>query len=147
MPANYVIDMDGVIYLGNELIPGAKQFIDRLMTGSHRFLFLTNSSNLTPADLTQKLSKMGIDVSQHHFFTSAMATADFLNNQLPNGRAFIIGGEGLQEALHAVGYTIPDDKPDPQRVLGRLALRFFVDPQEQRIGITERLPQIVESLL
>ena len=112
MPSNYVIDMDGVIYLGNELIPGAKQFIDRLMTGSHRFLFLTNSSNLTPADLTRKLSKMGIAVSQHHFFTSAMATADFLNNQLPNGRAFIIGGEGLQEALLAVGYTITEDKPD-----------------------------------
>jgi NagD protein len=112
MPSNYVIDMDGVIYLGNELIPGAKQFIDRLMKGNHRFLFLTNSSNLTPVDLTQKLSKMGIEVSEYHFFTSAMATADFLNHQLPNGRAFIIGGEGLREALLAVGYTITDDKPD-----------------------------------
>jgi NagD protein len=112
MPSNYVIDMDGVIYLGNELIPGAKQFIDRLVKGNHRFLFLTNSSNLTPPDLQRKLGKMGIEVSEYHFFTSAMATADFLNNQLPNGRAFIIGGEGLREALLAVGYTITEDKPD-----------------------------------
>lgn len=73
MPSNYVIDMDGVIYLGNELIPGAKHFIDRLTKGNHRFLFLTNSSNLTPPDLQRKLSKMGIEVSEHHFFTSAMA--------------------------------------------------------------------------
>lgn len=133
MPANYVIDMDGVIYLGNELIPGAKQFIDRLMKGNHRFLFLTNSSNLTPTDLTRKLSKMGIDVSEHHFFTSAMATADFLNNQLPNGRAFIIGGEGLREALVAVGYTITDDKPD--YVIVGTTRTYDYDRMEKAVGL------------
>ena len=112
MPVNYVIDMDGVIYLGNDLIPGAQKFIERLVSGNHRFLFLTNSSNLTPPEIQQKLHRMGIDVSVNHFFTSAMATADFLTNQLPHGRAYVIGGEGLRDALQGVGYTITDEKPD-----------------------------------
>ena len=112
MSANYIIDMDGVIYLGNALIPGAKEFIARLASDGHRFLFLTNSSNLTPVELQQKLAKMGIEVSVNHFFTSAMATADFLHSQHPDGRAYVIGGAGLREALDAVGYTITDDHPD-----------------------------------
>jgi NagD protein len=112
MPASYVIDMDGVIYLGNELIPGAKEFIERLVQGGHRFLFLTNSSNLTPPELQRKLGNLGIDVDVSCFFTSAMATADFLNSQRPRGRAYIIGGEGLREALQAVGYTITDERAD-----------------------------------
>jgi NagD protein len=112
MPANYIIDMDGVIYLGNMLIPGAKEFITRLISRGHRFLFLTNSSNLTPMELQRKLSAMGIEVSVQHFFTSAMATADFLHSQHPNGRVYVVGGAGLQEALGAIGYTITDDHPD-----------------------------------
>ena len=112
MPANYIIDMDGVIYLGNTLIPGAKDFVARLVDGGHRFLFLTNSSNLTPLELQRKLSTMGIEVSPHYFFTSAMATADFLDHQHPHGRVYVIGGDGLREALTAVGYTITDDQPD-----------------------------------
>ncbi len=112
MPANYVIDMDGVIYLGNELIPGAREFIERLVRGGHRFLFLTNSSNLTPLELKRKLARMGIEVEESCFFTSAMATADFLHSQRPYGRAYIIGGEGLATALKAVGYTLTDERPD-----------------------------------
>ncbi|MGH7961789.1 MAG: HAD-IIA family hydrolase [Candidatus Binatia bacterium] len=112
MPANYIIDMDGVIYLGNELIPGVQQFIERLVKGNHRFLFLTNSSNLTPSEIQRKLSKMGIEVSVNHFFTSAMATADFLHHQHPRGRVYIIGGEGLREALTNIGYTITEEDPD-----------------------------------
>lgn len=112
MPTNYIIDMDGVIYLGNTLIPGSQEFIARLVSGGHPFLFLTNSSNLTPLELQRKVSAMGIEVSVNHFFTSAMATADFLHGQRPNGRVYIVGGEGLREALNAVGYTITDDHPD-----------------------------------
>ena len=112
MPANYVIDMDGVIYLGKEILPGAKAFIDRLTQGSHRFTFLTNSSSRTPTGLQQKLHAMGIKVDVEHFFTSALATADFVNSQIPRGRAYIIGGEGLREALEEVDYTITDEHVD-----------------------------------
>jgi NagD protein len=112
MPANYVIDMDGVIYLGNEILPGAKTFIDRLIKGNHRFTFLTNSSGRTPAGLQQKLSKMGIKVDIEHFFTSALATADFVSSQIPRGKAYIIGGDGLRDALEEVGYTIADEHVD-----------------------------------
>lgn len=112
MPASYVIDMDGVIYLGNELIPGAKEFIERLMSEKHGFLFLTNNSSLTPRELQRKLNNMGIDVNECCFFTSALATADFLGGQHPHGRAYVIGGDGLREALTTVGYTMTDERPD-----------------------------------
>ena len=112
MPANCVIDMDGVIYLGNEILPGAKTFIDRLTQGNHRFTFLTNSSGRTPTGLQQKLSKMGIEVDIKHFFTSALATADFVSSQILRGRAYIIGGDGLRDALEEVDYTIADEHVD-----------------------------------
>jgi NagD protein len=109
---NYVLDMDGVIYRGNQLAPGAKEFIERLQSAGHRFLFMTNNSQRTPLDFQRKLERMGLDVPAEHYFTSAMATASFLHSQKPDGTAFVIGEAGLTHALYQVGYSITDVDPD-----------------------------------
>src|SRR5690606_27416164 len=89
MPASFVIDMDGVVYHGHRLIPGAREFVDRLRDGGHPFLFLTNNSQWTPRDLRHRLAQMGIDVDESAFHTSALATAEFLRSQRPGGSAFV----------------------------------------------------------
>jgi NagD protein len=112
MPANYVIDMDGVIYHGHQVIPGAHDFLDRLRAGGHKFLFLTNNSQWTPRDLSHRLESLGISVPETAFHTSALATADFLKSQRPGGTAFVIGGAGLMNALYDAGYTLTERNPD-----------------------------------
>jgi NagD protein len=109
---HYLIDMDGVIYRGRNMVPGADRFVKRLEKLGRKFLFLTNSSDGTPADLHEKLSAMGIRVDVGCFYTSALATAAFLHAQRPKGKAFIIGERGLEQALLDVGYTITERKPD-----------------------------------
>jgi NagD protein len=104
--------MDGVIYRGYQLIPGAREFIERLQACGHRFLFLTNNSKLTPLDFQRKLERIGLNVPEEHFFTSAMATAAFLHSQKPNGSAFVIGEAGLSHALYQIGYSITEVDPD-----------------------------------
>lgn len=112
MPASFVIDMDGVIYHGHRLIPGAQEFVHRLRDGGHAFLFLTNNSQWTPRDLRHRLAPMGIDVEESAFHTSALATAEFLRTQRPGGSAFVIGGAGLTNALYEVGYHLTERNPD-----------------------------------
>ena len=112
MPASYVVDMDGVIYHGHRLIPGALEFVRRLSEGGHKFLFLTNNSQWTPRDLRHRLDQMGIQVEESAFHTSALATADFLRHQRPGGTAYVIGGAGLTNALYGVGYTLTEHNPD-----------------------------------
>lgn len=109
---NYVCDMDGVIYHGSQLIPGALDFVNRLQAGGHKFLFLTNNSQWTPRDLKHKLEQMGISVPETSFHTSALATADFLSRQMPGGTAYVIGGAGLTHALYSVGFTLTEYNPD-----------------------------------
>ena len=109
---NYILDMDGVLYRGNQLIPGAREFIERLQRDSRRFLFLTNNSQRTPLDFQRKLERLGLDVGAEHYFTSALATAAFLQSQKPDGTAFVIGEAGLTHALYQVGYSITDVEPD-----------------------------------
>jgi NagD protein len=109
---SYILDMDGVIYRGNQLIPGAREFIERLQAGGHPFLFLTNNSKNTPRDFQRKLERMGLNVSEEHYFTSAMATAQFLHSQRPGGSAYVIGEAGLSHALYQVGYTLTEVDPD-----------------------------------
>lgn len=104
--------MDGVIYHGNRLLPGAGEFVRWLTANEKRFLFLTNSSERSPKELHQKLSRMGIDVSEEHFFTSALATANFLSSQHPGGSAYVIGEAGLTNALYEAGLTMNDVNPD-----------------------------------
>lgn len=112
MAVSFICDMDGVMYQGDRLIPGAKNFVRRLVDGNHRFLFLTNNSQQTPLDLQRKLESLGIQVGIDHFYTSAMATASFLNSQRPSGTAYVIGDAGLTHALYEVGYSITDRNPD-----------------------------------
>jgi NagD protein len=112
MPANYIIDMDGVVYHGDRLIPSANTFLERLRAGGHKFLFLTNNSQWTPRDLSHRLESLGISVPETAFHTSALATADFLNSQRPRGTAYVIGGAGLMNALYDAGYTLTERNPD-----------------------------------
>ncbi|KAI8142702.1 N-acetylglucosamine-6-phosphate deacetylase [Fennellomyces sp. T-0311] len=110
----YIIDMEGVIYDGgHRLLPGAKQFVDFLHTNNKRFFFLTNNSGASPSELKQKLAGLGIDVTEDHFFTSGMATAEFLHSQMPEGGScYVIGEPCLGDALTAKGFTIDQRNPD-----------------------------------
>ena len=108
----FICDMDGVIYHGNNLLPGACKFIDWLKTNDKKFLFLTNSSERSPRELSQKLKRMGLDVDESHFYTSALATASFLSQQKPGGSVFVIGEAGLIQALYQVGMTMNNVDPD-----------------------------------
>ena len=104
--------MDGVIYRGSKLIPGADRFIHTLKENEIPFLFLTNNSQRTRRDVRMKLSRMGIEVEEHHIFTCAMATARYLAMHRPGGTAYVIGEGGLLQALHQNGYAIVDHEPD-----------------------------------
>lgn len=108
----FLIDMDGVIYRGKQLIPGADQFVGMLLEREIPFAFLTNNSQRTRRDVACKLERMGIPVSENHIFTCAMATARFVAEQKPGGTAFVIGEGGLLHALHRNGYAIVDEDPD-----------------------------------
>jgi NagD protein len=110
--SGFIIDMDGVIYHGNKLLPGITEFLKWLESSGKKFLFLTNSSERSPRELHEKLLRLGIDVGEEHFYTSALATAGFLASQKPNGSAFIIGDAGLIHALYSFGYTINNVNPD-----------------------------------
>lgn len=108
----YICDMDGVIYHGNRLLPGVKDFVDWLYKEGKRFLFLTNSSERSPKELQQKLSRLGLDVDESHFYTSALATAKFIHSQAPSCSAYVIGAPGLVNALYDAGITMNDVNPD-----------------------------------
>ena len=108
----FMCDMDGVIYHGNRLLPGVTEFVDWLMREEKQFLFLTNSSERTPLELRQKLARMGLDVSEEHFYTSALATAHFLDKQAAGCTAYVIGTAGLYNALYDVGISFNDVDPD-----------------------------------
>ena len=104
--------MDGVIYHGEELIPGAKDFVDWLIANDKKFLFLTNASDRSPKELAQKLYRLGLDVGEEHFYTSALATARFLHRQAPGCSAYVVGGPGLYNALYDAGITMNNVDPD-----------------------------------
>ncbi len=108
----FIIDMDGVIYHGNKLLPGVKEFVGWLTAEGKHFLFLTNSSERTTRELKEKLFRLGIKVDESHFYTSALATAAFLASQKEGGSAYIIGEAGLINALYNAGYTMNNVDPD-----------------------------------
>ena len=112
MSTGFLIDMDGVIYRGSEVIPGAVEFIHRLRSQNIPFLFLTNNSQRTRRDTVTKLQRMGFEVEERHIFTCAMATARFMAQQKPHGTAYVIGEGGLLNALHRNGYSILDHDVD-----------------------------------
>src|SRR6266566_3506375 len=109
---NYLTDMDGVILRGRTLIPGAAEFVERLRAKDIPFLILTNNSQYTQRDLQVRLSFMGLEVPPEAIFTSALATAQFLDDQHPGGSAFVIGEAGLTTALHDIGYVLTDQEPE-----------------------------------
>lgn len=116
MKTGYLIDMDGVIYRENRLIPGAQEFVRALQASSTPFLFLTNNSAPTPEDLAVRLKHLGISgLSARHFYTSALNTADFLSETHPGCTVFVIGEGGLLAALHE--RKIPSDTIRPQYVV------------------------------
>jgi NagD protein len=108
----FICDMDGVLYHGNKLLDGAKEFVEWLYKEDKKFLFLTNASERSPLELSQKLARLGLEVSEDHFYTSALATARFLRHQAPGCSAYVIGAPGLFNALYDVGVTMNDVNPD-----------------------------------
>ena len=108
----YLCDMDGVIYHGNRLLPGVKEFVSWLYREEKQFLFLTNNSGKTPRELHDKLARMGLEVDEKHFYTSALATAEFIASQHSGATAYVIGDPGLYNALYDKGIAISDVDPD-----------------------------------
>jgi len=108
----FICDMDGVIYHGNQIIPHVKEFVEWLIGNEKKFLFLTNSSERSPRELAQKLGRMGLEVGEEHFYTSALATASFLAGQCPGGSVYVIGEPGLTYALYEAGFSMNDVNPD-----------------------------------
>jgi NagD protein len=108
----WLTDMDGVLVHEERPIPGAADFLDRLRSSGLRFLVLTNNSIFTPRDLRARLLSSGLDVPEASIWTSALATAQFLDDQRPGGSAYTIGEAGLTTALHEVGYVLTGRNPD-----------------------------------
>lgn len=108
----FLVDMDGVINNGNTLVQGAVDFVSRLRRGGFPFMFLTNNSYYTPLEQKERLGNLGIFVEEENFFTSAMATAIFLEYQKPICSAYVIGGKGLFLELEKRGVIITEDNPD-----------------------------------
>ncbi len=106
------MDMDGVLVREEQAIPGADRFLARLREREIPFLVLTNNSIYSPRDLVARLAASGLEVPEQAIWTSALATARFLEDQRPGGSAYVIGESGLTTALHAAGYTLDDRKPD-----------------------------------
>ncbi|WP_237048142.1 HAD-IIA family hydrolase [Lentzea guizhouensis] len=109
---HYLMDMDGVLVHEEHLIPGADEFVGELRASDTPFLVLTNNSIYTPRDLRARLQRTGLDIPESSIWTSALATARFLDSQRPNGSAFVIGEAGLTTALHEIGYVLTDRDPD-----------------------------------
>lgn len=111
-PKSVLTDMDGVLVRGRTVIPGACEFIARLSEEGRKFLVLTNNSQYPPAILAHRMQRYGLEIDADCIHTSALATAQFLNSQRPRGTAFVLGEEGVYEALEDIGYTFTDRDPD-----------------------------------
>lgn len=137
--------MDGVIYRGGEVIPGAVDFVHRLRKTQTPFLFLTNNSQRTRRDVATKLCRMGIDATEEDIFTCAMATARFLSRQKPGGTAYVIGEGGLLNALHRNGYSVVEDSPD-YVVIGE-GRAFTFEMIEKAVRLVERGAKLIATNL
>ena len=109
---SYLTDMDGVLHREGDLIPGADEFIGTLRDEGVEFMVLTNNSIQTPRDLSAKLVRMGLDIPEERIWTSATATAKFLQQQAGQASAYVIGEAGLTTALHEIGWILTDADPD-----------------------------------
>ena len=110
--SGFICDMDGVIYHGSRILDGVTEFVLWMQKNNKKFVFLTNSPERTPHELSMKLERMGLQISPDHFYTSAMATAEFLHSQKPNSTAYVIGEAALTKALYDQGIYMNDVNPD-----------------------------------
>ncbi len=110
--SGFICDMDGVIYHGNKILDGVAEFVNWMLAEGKNFIFLTNSPEKTPHELSMKLERMGLSVSADHFYTSAMATAEFLDSQAPGCTAYVIGEAALSKALYDRKIYMNDVNPD-----------------------------------
>ena len=108
----FICDMDGVIYHGDRILDGVSEFVNWMLDNGKKFVFLTNSPEKTPHELSMKLERMGLDVTPEHFYTSALATASFIKSQNPSATAYIVGEAELINALYEAGITMNDVNPD-----------------------------------
>ncbi len=108
----FICDMDGVLYHGNRLLEGVKEFVQWLEDEDKKYLFLTNSSERSPQELSDKLRRLGVNVDKNHFYTSAQSTAYFLSSQKKKGSVYVIGEAGLINALYEAGFTMNNIDPD-----------------------------------
>lgn len=111
-PETWLIDMDGVLVREDSPIDGADRFLARLEELEKQYLVLTNNSIYTRRDLSARLSAISLEVPEDRIWTSALATARFLESQRPEGSAYVIGEAGLTTALYAAGYVQTDKDPD-----------------------------------
>jgi 5'-nucleotidase len=121
---SWLMDMDGVLVHEEHAIPGADRFLGRLRELGLPFLVLTNNSIYTRRDLSARLRASGLEVPEESIFTSALATAGFLQDQRPGGSAFVVGEAGITTALHEAGYTLTERDPD-YVVLGETRIYSF----------------------
>ena len=110
--SGFICDMDGVIYRGSRVLPGVPEFINWMLENDKKFIFLTNSPEKTPQELSMKLARMGLTVSPDHFYTSARATAEFLRSQAPGCTAYVIGEPSLTKAMYDQEIYMNDVNPD-----------------------------------
>ena len=129
----FICDMDGVIYHGSRILDGVTEFVNWMLESNKKFVFLTNSSERTPQELSMKLERMGLHVSADHFYTSAMATAEFLHAQKPDSTAYVIGEAALTKALYDHGIYMNDVNPD-YVVVGETRTYSF-EKLEKAIGL------------
>ena len=108
----FICDMDGVIYHGDKILEGVREFVNWMLDNDKKFVFLTNSPERTPHELSMKLERMGLSVTPDHFYTSAMATAEFLRSQAPGCTAYVIGEASLSKAMYDQGIYMNDVNPD-----------------------------------
>lgn len=137
----FISDMDGVIYHGNKILPGVREFVSYLIEHDKKFVFLTNSPEKTPHELSMKLERMGLSVSPDHFYTSAMATAEFLSAQKPNCTAYVIGEAALAKALYDRGIYMNDVNPD-YVVVGETRTYSF-EKLEKAIALVNRGAKLI----
>ena len=140
---SWLCDMDGVLISDGRLVAGADLFIERLRKTETPFLVLTNNSLFSPRELSSQLSQMGLELDERELWTSALATARFVQSQHPNGTAFVIGEASMHEALSNVGYSESDRNPD-YVVLGETQDYSF-DDFATAIGLIERGSRFVAT--
>ena len=109
---NFLTDMDGVLIKENKPVEGAEKFLKELQDNDTNYMVLTNNSIFTPRDLSARLALSGIDIPAERIWTSALATAAFLDEQNPYGTAYVVGETGLTTAIHEAGYILTDTNPD-----------------------------------